>query len=91
MIDVVLPLGVHVVIDLLVGDGQHHDQYPQQDHADHELVEDPHGHHGGVDGVGPGPPYEDTAGHVVPRYTAEILQEDAGDPEMVKSIKLRSK
>ena len=43
-----------------------------------------------MDGVGPRPPDEDAAGHVVPGYAAQILHEDAGDPEMVKSIKLIS-
>ena len=77
-----LPLCVHVVVDFLVCDGQHHYEYPQQDHADHELVENPHRHHGGVDGVGPGPPDEDTAGHVVSGHPAETKCKHAADPEM---------
>ena len=77
-----LPLCVHVVVYFLVCDGQHHNEYPQEDHADHELVEYPHGHHGRVDGVCPGPPDEDTAGHVVSGDPGEAKCEDAGDPEM---------
>ena len=76
-----LPLCIHVVVDFLVCDGQHHYEYPQQDHADHELVENPHRHHGGVDGVGPGPPDEDTAGHVVSGDPTETKCQDAADPE----------
>ena len=77
-----LPLCVHVVVYFLVSDGEHHNEDPQEDHADHELVEDPHGHHGGVDGVGPGPPDEDTAGHVVSGHPAEPKCQDVVDPEM---------
>ena len=41
----VLPLGVQVLIDLVVGDRHHDDEDPQQDDADQELVDDPHRHH----------------------------------------------
>ena len=40
-----LPLSVKVVVDLLVGDGHHDDEDPQQHHAHQELVDHPHGHH----------------------------------------------
>ena len=78
----ILPLGVHVVVYLLVSDGQHHDEDPQEDHADHELVEYPHGHHSRVDGVGPRPPDEDTAGHVVSGHPSEAQGQHAVDPEI---------
>ena len=81
MIDVVLPLGVHVVIDLLVGDGQHHDEDPQEDHADHELVEDPHGDHGLVDHVSPCLPDESAGGHIVPGQPGQVVGCHHLDPE----------
>ena len=40
-----LPLRVKVVIDLLVSDGHHDDEDPEEDDADQELVDDPHGDH----------------------------------------------
>ena len=46
----ILPLRVHVVVYLLVCDGEHDDEDPEQHHADHELVEDPHWHGGDLDG-----------------------------------------
>ena len=77
-----LPLGVHVVVDLLVGDGQHHDEDPQQHHADHELVEDPHWHHRPVDGVSAQLPDQDAVGHVVSRHAGQIPKQDSADPEV---------
>ena len=41
-----LPLSVEVIINFLVGDGHHDDEDPEEDHADQELVDHPHGHHG---------------------------------------------
>ena len=64
-ISILLPLCVHVIINLLVGDGEHDDEDPEEHHADHELVEDPHGHHRGVDDISPHLPDQDTAGHVI--------------------------
>ena len=40
-----LPLRVEVVVNLLVGDGHHDDQDPQEHDTDQELVDHPHGHH----------------------------------------------
>ena len=76
----ILPLRVHVVVYLLVGDGEHDDEDPEQHHADHELVEDPHGHHGGVDRVGAHLADQDAAAHVVSRHTGQVPQHHARDP-----------
>ena len=45
MLDVahLLPLSVKVVIDLLVSDGHHDNQDPEEHHADQELINHPHG------------------------------------------------
>ena len=76
----ILPLRVHVVVYLLVCDGEHDDEDPEQHHADHELVEDPHGHHGGVDRVGAHLADQDAAAHVVSRHPGQVPQHHARDP-----------
>ena len=77
----ILPLCVHVVVDLLVCDGQHHDEDPEQDHTDHELVEDPHGDHRRVDRVSSRSPLHDAAGHVVTGHAGQVLGHHNVDPE----------
>ena len=78
--DDILPLGVHVVVDLLVCDGEHDDEDPEQHHADHELVEDPHGHHRRVDGVSSRSSLHDAAGHVVTGHSGQVLGHHNVDP-----------
>ena len=53
IINILLPLSVHVIVYFLVSDGEHDNEDPEEHHADHELVEDPHGDHGPVDGAAP--------------------------------------
>ena len=60
-----LPLGVEVVVDLLVGDGHHDDEDPEQHHAHQELVDHPHGHHGRLQVLRALPPRDDTLQQVV--------------------------
>ena len=79
---VVLPLGVHVVVDFLIGDGEHHDEDPEEDHADHKLVEDPHGDHRLVDHVGPGLPDQGAGCHVVPGQARQVPGHHRPDPEV---------
>ena len=43
-----LPLGVQGVVDLPVGDREHDYEYSEEHHADEELVDHPHGHHGSL-------------------------------------------
>ena len=45
----ILPLCVEVCQDLVVGDGEHDDEYPEEHHAHQELVHHPHGHHGSLE------------------------------------------
>ena len=80
----ILPLRVHVVVYLLVCDGEHDDEDPEQHHADHELIEDPHGHHGCVDGVSSRSPLHDAAGHVVTRHPGQVLGHHQVDPGTIK-------
>ena len=84
---VVLPLCVHVVIDLLVSDGEHHDEDPQEHHADHELVEDPHGDHGLVDHICPGLPDECAGCHVIPRQPRQVVRCHCLDPEVKQMLR----
>ena len=83
---IVLPLCVHVVIDLLVGDGEHHDEDPQEDHAYHELVEDPHGDHGLVNHVGPGLPDECAGRHVISGESRQVVCRHRLDPEVTSAV-----
>ena len=41
-----LPLGIQIVINLLVSYRHHHNQNPEKNNADQELVDDPHGNLG---------------------------------------------
>ena len=63
----VLPLGLQVVVDLPVGDRQHHDEDPEEHDADKELVDDPHRHHCRRDRLLPKSSHLDAGVHVVLR------------------------
>ena len=60
-----LPLRVEVVINFLVGDGHHDDEDPEEDHADQELVDHPHRHHGCLKVLGSLSPRDHTIQQVV--------------------------
>ena len=60
----IFPHVVEVGQYLVVGDGQHHDEDPQQDHRHEELVDHPHGHHGRLEEVTPLPSGLDTGGQL---------------------------
>ena len=64
----VLPHVVEVGQDLVVGDGEHDDEDPQEDHGDKELVHDPHGHHGGLEEVSALSPRLDTVRQMTARH-----------------------
>ena len=64
----VLPHVVEVGQDLVVGDGEHDDEDPQEDHGDKELIHDPHGHHGGLEEVPALSPRLDAVRQMTARY-----------------------